>query len=213
MRLDADTAGSSGSAQWARPSFTGGFPVSFSPTTGWDAALSRRSSTLCSRAPNRTRWLAAGFVCSTYRSLSRVSAPPAVPKSATTIKARRVSAVYWPVSPGSSISEASPPAPGETFSSIGSSSGLWGDWQRRFHRREVVKLLARQRVDVRVADASSPTEFSPVRPLSRAQRARYRLSWAQRLARNAALHTSSSLSITLFGIPDAFADAIGLSTR
>src|SRR5207302_2065132 len=51
---------------------------SFSPTTGWPAALPRRSSTLFTRAPTRTRWVAAGCVCSTSRSLSRVCAPRAV---------------------------------------------------------------------------------------------------------------------------------------
>ncbi len=90
---------------------------------------------------------------------------------------------------------------------------VFRDWQRRFHRRELGKLLAHQRVEVRVADASPPTQPSPDRPFSRAQRAHYRLSWTLRLARNAARHTSSSLSITLFGIPDAEASAIGLSTR
>src|SRR6266700_1321489 len=90
---------------------------------------------------------------------------------------------------------------------------VFRDWQRRFHRRELVKLLAHQRVEVRVADASPPPQPSPDRPFSRAQRAHYRLSWTLRLARNAARPTSSSLSITLFGIPEAFADAIGLATR
>src|SRR2546421_6600037 len=40
----------------------------------------------------------------------------------------------------------------------------------------------------------------------------FRLSWAERLARNAASSASPSVSITLFGIPEAFAEAIGLST-
>src|SRR5207302_9244367 len=61
-------------------------------------------------------------------------------ESATTIHARRVSAVYWPVSSSSSISEASPPAPEEPFPPSVPHAVLWGDWQRRFHRRELVKL-------------------------------------------------------------------------
>lgn len=60
---------------------------------------------------------------------------------ATTLKARRVSAVYWPLSSPASISGESPPAPGEPSPPPASHRVLWGDWQRRFHRREVVKLL------------------------------------------------------------------------
>ena len=80
-------------------------------------------------------------------------------ESATTIKARRVSAVYWPLSSRSSISGESPPAPGEPSPlPLVPHPVLWGDWQRRAHRRELVKLLARQRVDIRVADTSSPAQ-------------------------------------------------------
>ncbi len=89
---------------------------------------------------------------------------------------------------------------------------LWGDWERRSHRRELVKLLRHQRVDIRLAQTSPPTQFPPARPLCRAQRAHWRLSWAERLARNAASSASPSVSITLFGIPEIFAEAIGLST-
>jgi len=40
----------------------------------------------------------------------------------------------------------------------------------------------------------------------------FRLSWAERLARNAVPSGSPSISITLFGVPDAFAQSIGLQT-
>jgi len=89
---------------------------------------------------------------------------------------------------------------------------LWGDWQRRSHRRELVKLLRTQRVDVRADEVSLSAHPPPTRPLSRAQRAHWRLSWAERLARNAASSASLSISLTLFGIPEAFAEAIGLKT-
>jgi len=203
-----------GSAQWARPSFTGGFPGS--------AFLPQPDGTLRCPAdhplyPQERRPERDGSLRVLYAArIGHCRACPLRPQcqeSATTLKARRVSAVYWPVSSSSSISEVSPPAPGEPFPPSVPHPVLWGDWQRRFHRRELVKLLAHQRVDVRVADASPPTQSWPDRPFSRAQRAHYRLSWVQRLARNAARHTSSSLSITLFGIPDAFANAIGLSMR
>jgi hypothetical protein len=132
-------------------------------------------------------------------------------ESATTIKARRVSAVYWPVSSRSSISGESPPAPGEPSPPSVPLPVLWGDWQRRSHRRELVRLLANQRVDVRMAETSPAAQPPPARPFSRAQRAHYRLSWAQRLARNACSQRSASIELHLFGIPTAFAISLGLA--
>src|SRR5712692_9617719 len=82
--------------------------------------------------------------------------------------------------------------------------------QRCFHRREVVKLLRHQRVDVRLAETAPPAQSPPVRLLSRAERAHYRLSWAERLARNARPKAAPDVSIRLFGIPDAFATSLGL---
>jgi hypothetical protein len=52
-------------------------------------------------------------------------------------------------------------------------------------------------------------EVSPL-PLSRASRAHYRLSWAERLARNAQTPTASRPTITLFGVSGAFAAFLGL---
>lgn len=71
-----------------------------------------------------------------------------------------------------------------------------------------MKLLRYQQVDIRSTEASLPPV--PTRPLSRAERAHYRLSWAERLARNAVLSASVSVSITLFGIPNSFAESVGL---
>jgi hypothetical protein len=203
-----------GPAHWARPSFTGGFPGS--------AFLSQADGTLRCPAdhplyPQERRPERDGSLRVVYAARIAYCRTCALreqcQESATTRKARRVSAVYWPVSSSSSSPAVCPPAPEEPAPPSVPHPVLWGDWPRRFHRRELVKLLAHQRVDIRGAEASSPTPPSPDHPFSRAQRAHYRLSWAQRLARNAARHPSSSLSITLFGIPDAFAEAIGLSSR
>jgi len=73
-------------------------------------------------------------------------------------------------------------------------------------------LLSRQRVDVTFAQAlpAYPDASSPI--LSRAQRAHYRLSLAERMARNARTPTTARPTITLFGVPDAFAAFLGLST-
>ena len=49
-----------------------------------------------------------------------------------------------------------------------------------------------------------------IRLISRAERAHYRLSWEQRLARNTRAKTAPEVSIKLFGIPDAFATSLGL---
>ncbi len=123
----------------------------------------------------------------------------------STKKPRRVSAVLHPQSSAPKLDEP-PHVP------LATCPILWGDWPRRSLRRELVKLLGHQRVDIRLAQTSPPAQPPPARPLSRAQRAHWRLSWAQRLARNAASSASPGISITLFGIPEAFAKAIGLST-
>lgn len=82
----------------------------------------------------------------------------------------------------------------------------------RITRREVVKLLRHQRVDIEFAETSPPAQPPPIRLLSRAERAHYRLSWEQRLARNARRSAAPDISIRLFGIPDAFATVLGLRT-
>jgi hypothetical protein len=120
-----------------------------------------------------------------------------------TKKPRRVSAVLWPASTAASplVPPPSLPAPHPI---------LWGDWERRTHRRRMMQLLRHQRVDVRLADSSPPAQLSPPRPLSRAERAHWRLSWAARLARNARERSALGIAITLFGVPSAFAALLGL---
>jgi hypothetical protein len=59
-----------------------------------------------------------------------------------------------------------------------------------------------------------PTTALPIvtpAALSREQRAHYRLSWGERLARNACSRTAGRVTIKLFGIPQAFAAWIGLT--
>jgi hypothetical protein len=122
---------------------------------------------------------------------------------AATKKPRRVSAVLWPRDMTEKIASLPPPLP--TSHPI-----VWGDWQRCFHRREVVKLLRNLRIDVELTKMAPPAQSPPIRLISRAERAHYRLSWAERLARNARSKTAPEVSIKLFGIPDAFATALGL---
>ena len=47
-------------------------------------------------------------------------------------------------------------------------------------------------------------------PLSRAQRAHYRLTWQERLVRNARDPGAAQITLTLFGIPDTLAAFLGL---
>jgi len=48
--------------------------------------------------------------------------------------------------------------------------------------------------------------------ISRSQRAHFRLSWEERLARNARNDQAERISLTLFGIPQRLATFLGLAT-
>src|SRR6266852_3281034 len=97
--------------------------------------------------------------------------------------------------------------------SVGSAPLLWRDWSRREHRRTCMQLVRRQRVDVTLEQALTPPPAPSSPILSRAQRAHYRLSFAERLARNARAPTASRITIQLFGVPDAFSSFLGLPTQ
>jgi hypothetical protein len=123
---------------------------------------------------------------------------------ANTSRPRRVSALLYP------LSGASPPSKA-FLSSPATRPILWGDWSRRSHRQAFSQLTRHQRVEIHIAEPSPPVPLPPTGPLSRAQRAHWRLSWAQRLARNALTAASPPVSLTLFGVPDAFARSLGLA--
>jgi len=86
------------------------------------------------------------------------------------------------------------------------------DWSRREHRRACMQLLRHQRIEVSLPPppTASPRKAEVI--LSRAQRAHARLSWAERLARNARVPTASRVTIRLFGVPEDFATSLGLAT-
>jgi hypothetical protein len=86
----------------------------------------------------------------------------------------------------------------------------WQDWSRREHRRACMRLVRNQRVEVTLAPALPPSPKPSI--LSRAQRAHYRLSWPEWLARNARSSAQTPPTITLFGVPDHFAVFLGLRT-
>ncbi len=94
---------------------------------------------------------------------------------------------------------------------VGSEPILWRDWSRCSHRRACIQLVRHQCVKVEVEPPTSASLPVKPAPLSRAQRAHYRLSWAERLARNARLLTAERVTIKLFGVPQAFATWLGLT--
>jgi hypothetical protein len=94
----------------------------------------------------------------------------------------------------------------------GSAPLLWRDWSRREHRRACMQLVRHQRVDIQLDPPNQDKPDPPPVILSRAQRAHYRLSWQERLARNARTITAGHVTIKLFGIPVTFATWLGLTT-
>jgi hypothetical protein len=94
---------------------------------------------------------------------------------------------------------------------VGSAPLLWRDWSRRVHRRACMRLVRQQRIEVGLSPpVASPPTTDVI--LSRAQRAHARLSWIERLARNARPETAGPVTIRLFGVPAAFATSLGLAT-
>jgi hypothetical protein len=94
---------------------------------------------------------------------------------------------------------------------VGAAPLLWRDWSRRQPRRACMQLRY-QRLEVQMEPALSANPVGSPAPLSRAQRAHYRLSFQERLARNARAPTAAQVTIKLFGIPETFAAFLGLPT-
>jgi hypothetical protein len=117
---------------------------------------------------------------------------------------RRVSAVLRPIE--TRPSSTAPPTGLSAEHPV-----LWGDWSRCQTRRDFIRLLRTQTVTITVPPSASSSEnpSDPV-PFTRQQRAHWRMSWTQRFSRNAVKPTTSDISILLYGIPTAFATAIGL---
>jgi len=92
---------------------------------------------------------------------------------------------------------------------VGSAPLLWRDWSRRHQRRACLRLH-RQRLEVQMEPALPRTVASSPPTISRAERAHYRLSWAERLARNARSDQADRITLTLFGIPERVAAFLGL---
>ncbi len=93
---------------------------------------------------------------------------------------------------------------------VGSAPLLWRDWHRRHQRRACLRLH-RQHLEIQTELALSRPVVSSPSAISRTERAHYRLSWDERLARNARAETTERITLTLFGIPERLATFLGLA--
>lgn len=124
---------------------------------------------------------------------------------AATNKPRRVSAVLHPQPqppPQPASEERAPPYLPATHPL------LWADWSRCQPRRAWIQWQRSHLVTVNAPPVSSPPSTPSL--LSRAERAHWRLSWEQRLVRNARSSTAPPVEITVYGLPTVFAQTLGL---
>jgi hypothetical protein len=205
-----------GPAQWARTSFTGGFP-------GSAFTLQPDGTLLCpgdhplypqERRPERN---------GSYRLLYAARIGDCRPcslrsqcqESLFTTKPRRVSAVFWPVTANQAIAsppvQATPQPCPKMAEPVPCSPVLWQDWPRSQLRRRWMKVMRTEKVSLTMG--APPPEDHPgandEQTISRAQRAHWRLSWQERFARNARLSTAPALQVTIHGLPATFANVFG----
>jgi hypothetical protein len=202
-------AGAYGPPQWARLSFTGGFPGSaFLPQP--DGTLLCPAHHLLypqERRPERDgsyRLLYAARIGDCRSCELRTQCQ----ESCSTIKPRRVSAVFWPhIShpqvPSAPVLGPPQPLPPPTL------PVLWCDWPRCRIRRNWLKVIRSE--TMRVSVGASPTLIPPTREhvITRTERAHWRLTWHQRFARNARPSTAEAVTLTLHGLPATFARFYG----
>jgi hypothetical protein len=205
-----------GPAQWARPSFTGGFP-------GSAFTLQPDGSLLCpanrplypqERRPERDgsyRLLYAARIGDCRRCPLRTQCQ----ESRSTTKPRRVSAVFWPLSSPQVVSSAPLLGPAEPLVELAEPLAhrpvLWGDWPRSHLRRTWLNVVRTETVVLTMGGTPNEEQAQGSRHhiLTRAQRAHWRLSWDERLARNARPSTAPPLTLTIHGLPATLAHVYG----
>ncbi|MFL5664294.1 MAG: hypothetical protein ACJ8BW_23550 [Ktedonobacteraceae bacterium] len=194
-----------GLPQWARPSFTGGFPGSaFTPQPdGTLRCPANHPLYPQERRPERDgslRVLYAARIGHCRSCLLRARCQ----ESSSSLKPRRVSAVLWPLSTGSPPSP-EPPAPSPL------SPVLWRDWPCCRLRRDWLKVIRRETVTFswKTPATVEQTAETGEEVVTRAERAHYRLSWKERLARNAPPSDTPTLTVTLHGLPPTFVASFG----
>src|SRR6266851_3442419 len=119
----------------------------------------------------------------------------------STKKPRRVSAVLHPLP--QIVPEEQPPSCLCAPHPI-----LWGDWSRGPPRLAWIRWQRSHLVTVEAAPV--PPSPSPPSPFSRAERAHWRMTWQQRLTRNARPPTAPPVKITIYGLSPVFAQTLGL---
>ena len=205
-----------GPPQWARPSFTGGFPGS-AFTLQPDGTLrcpANRPLYPQERRPERDgsiRVLYAARIghCRSCSLRSRCR------ESSSSLKPRRVSAVLWPLSDPLSACSPPLPQPSEAPESPPLSPVLWRDWPRCRLRQQWLKLIRSETVTFswKPPQPAEPTAETSEAVVTRAQRAHYRLSWQERLVRNASLSNAPTLTVTLHGLPITFVASFGFALQ
>ncbi len=221
---ELDALASYGPPQWARPSFTHGFPGSaFTPQPdGTLRCPAGHPLYVQERRPERNGLLRVLYA-------ARIGHCRPCPlreqcqESGTTLKPRRVSAVFWPRTPPAAaasppVCDTSPSHAPACAPPVPAQPVRWGDWPRCQSRRQWVQLLRTQTVLITFRATETiahETAHSPHTPplTTRAQRAHWRLSWEERLARNTRPPTAPSLEITLHGLPGPFVQSFGLPVR
>ena len=92
----------------------------------------------------------------------------------------------------------------------GSAPLLWRDWPRREQRRACIQVVRHQQLTVEET-VGSQVQLPALPPvLTRRKLAHYRLSWQERLARNARSDQAGQFTLTLHGLPDHLAAFLGL---
>ncbi len=165
-----------GPPQWARASFTHGFPGSaFTPQP--DGTL--RCPTNHPLYPKARRPERDGSLRILYAA--RIGHCRSCPlrarcqESSTTLKPRRVSAVFWPLS--SALANSSP-SPDTVPAPLPSAPVLWRDWPRCGIRRAWLKVVRSQTIRLESSTQLSPS-LAPApteNRMTRAERAHWRLS-------------------------------------
>jgi len=207
-----------GPPQWARTSFTGGFPGAAFPLQSDGSLLCPANHPLYpqERRAERNgsyRLLYAARIgdCRTCSLRAQCQESP------STTKPRRVSAVFWPISSNQMVPSAPLFEPKDALPKLPGllprSPVLWGDWPRCHIRRTWLKVVRTETVELAMAamPTGEQTAVSRQHVISRAQRAHWRLSWDERLARNARKAPAWPLTVTLHGLPATFANTYGFA--
>lgn len=200
-----------GPAQWAKRSFPGGFPGSAFPlpSDGTLRCPADRPLYAQERRPEHDgslRVLYAGRIgfCRVCPLREQCQEHP------STKKPRQVSAVFWPlpVDPLATPALSSSPLP---LPLPPSAPLLWRDWPRRSLRRRWLQLVRCETATFSWEPAGLPEPLPQDGEalLTREQRAHSRLSWSQRLARNARPADASRLTVLFHGLPARFFETFG----